>query len=196
MKMAKTETNMTDIEERKIGDRIKEIRKEKGLTLKQLSEMLDLSIGYLSNLERNLNSPTLDSLQKICESLEINIVDLLEKSPKDNLLVTKDERRVVFEKKGEIRYEMVNSSEKNLKGVCIIMEPGANYKNFSWGHNSDELGVVIKGMMKIDTNDNEYILNEGDSLYIPAHTSHSLINIGKDQCISYWFNTEMPNSDK
>jgi transcriptional regulator with XRE-family HTH domain len=185
-----------NIENKQVGDIIKVIRKSKGFTLKQMSNDLGLSIGFLSNLERNINSPTLDSLQKICEYLEINIVDLLEAPPKEELLMKKCDRRIVFEKKGEIKYEMVNNGENSIKGICIIMEKGANYKNFSWGHNSDELGVVFKGKMSIDTGDVNYILEEGDSLYIPAHTTHSLVNIGDDQCISYWFNSDIPVPEK
>lgn len=187
---------MENIKKKQVGDIIKEIRKSKGLTLKQMSNDLGLSIGFLSNLERNINSPTLDSLQRICEYLKINIIDLLEGSPKKELLVKKGDRRIIFEKEGEIRYEMINNGEKSIKGVCIVMEKGANYKNFSWGHNSDELGVIFKGRMRIDTSNMEYILEEGDSLYIPAHTTHSLVNIGNDKCISYWFNSDIPVPEK
>ena len=52
-----------------IGQRIKEIRKSKSITIQKLSQFTDLSVGYLSNLERNQASPTLNNLQRICVAL-------------------------------------------------------------------------------------------------------------------------------
>lgn len=56
-----------------IGQRIKEIRKSKSITIQKLSQFTDLSVGYLSNLERNQASPTLNNLQRICVALGISI---------------------------------------------------------------------------------------------------------------------------
>ena len=63
-----------------IGQRIKEIRKSKSITIQKLSQFTDLSVGYLSNLERNQASPTLNNLQRICVALGISIRDLLRPS--------------------------------------------------------------------------------------------------------------------
>ena len=63
-----------------IGQRIKEIRKSKSITIQKLSQFTDLSVGYLSNLERNQASPTLNNLQRICVALGISIRDLLSPS--------------------------------------------------------------------------------------------------------------------
>ncbi len=66
---------MNDIQ--KIGYSVRAHRRDKGMTLQQLSDISGLSIGYLSNLERNANSPTLVNLQKICDALEISFYSLL-----------------------------------------------------------------------------------------------------------------------
>ena len=67
---------MLDI--RHLGERIRENRKKKMMTIKSLSEYTGLSVGYLSMLEQNKTTPTIDNLARICESLEISIVDILE----------------------------------------------------------------------------------------------------------------------
>lgn len=169
-----------------IGDRIKDIRKQKGFTLQQLSEKSGLSIGYLSNLERNVNSPTLDYLQRICEVLNINIIEILEKSPENKLHIKKDERRVIYEKEEKVKYELITEGEKDIKGICMTIEEGVDYKSISWGHNSDELGVITKGTMEIETAENKYVLKEGDSFYLYANSMHTYRNIGKGECVSYW----------
>lgn len=173
-----------------IGDRVKDIRKQKGLTLQQLSEKSGLSIGYLSNLERNVNSPTIEYLQRICEVLNINIIDILEKSSENKLYVKKDERRVIYEKEGKVKYELITEGEKNIKGICLTIAEGVDYKSISWGHNSDELGVITKGTIEIETMDNKYVLEEGDSFYLYANNMHTYRNIGKGDCISYWISID------
>ena len=59
-----------------LGDRIRENRKKKMMTIKSLSEYTGLSVGYLSTLEQNKTTLTVDNLAKICEALEIRIMDI------------------------------------------------------------------------------------------------------------------------
>ena len=68
----------------KLGEKIKTIRKNKDYTLKQLSEITGLSIGFLSNIERDLNSPSINNLQQICSALGINLMEILD----EEILVT------------------------------------------------------------------------------------------------------------
>ena len=72
-----------------IGSRIKFFRKKMNITLKELSEKTLLSIGYLSNLERNTCSPTLINMQKICQFLNISITDLLENNMDAQIIIKK-----------------------------------------------------------------------------------------------------------
>ena len=79
-----------------IGEKLKTIRKEKGLTLQQLADETGLSIGFLSNLERDLSSPTVSALHKICEVLGTEMFTVLRPSPDGGIVVRKDERRETF----------------------------------------------------------------------------------------------------
>ena len=78
-----------------IGQRIKEIRKSKSITIQKLSQFTDLSVGYLSNLERNQASPTLSNLQRICVALGISIRDLLRPSGDERTLIRQEEQQGV-----------------------------------------------------------------------------------------------------
>lgn len=77
-----------------IGQRIKEIRKSKSITIQKLSQFTDLSVGYLSNLERNQASPTLNNLQRICVALGISIRDLLSPSGEERTLIRQEEQQL------------------------------------------------------------------------------------------------------
>lgn len=61
----------------KVGEKIKKKRKELGLTLKQLSNKIDISISFLSDIENNRSNPSLDRLKEIAEGLECSVSYLL-----------------------------------------------------------------------------------------------------------------------
>ncbi len=79
-----------------LGEKIKYYRKKKGLTIKELSELTNLSIGFISNLERDLNSPSVSNLQQICEVLGINLMEILKSTEDKEYIVCKDNRSEIF----------------------------------------------------------------------------------------------------
>jgi transcriptional regulator with XRE-family HTH domain len=167
-----------------IGTNIKFIRKEKKLTLQDISNVTDLSLGYLSKLERNLSSPNIVNLHKICKALGITMTELMSQLEGTKTVVKKEERRVIFESESHVRYEMTTEGNRNLNGVCMIVDD--NSIKTSYKHNTDEFGIIIKGKMEITINDIAHILDVGDSIYIEAETEHSFKKLSDEKCISYW----------
>lgn len=84
----------------KVGEKLRNLRKKKGLTLKKLSEKAELSIGYLSNLERDACSPTLENIQKICGILDVSLSELLEENIESRTVIKKMNVRLFLKKKG------------------------------------------------------------------------------------------------
>ena len=178
-----------------VGSRLRDIRKGKNLTLKQLSEYTGLSIGFLSNLERHSTSPTLEQLQQICMALEVNMVELLESTQKDNAVVKKEDRKKIFNNEMKVCYETLTQCTRNLGGVCITISNNASYmENAMWQHSFDEIGIVISGEMVVIVNGVEHLLKEGDTVYISAHTPHKYYNPKDENCVSYWVFQNPTNS--
>jgi transcriptional regulator with XRE-family HTH domain len=169
----------------KIGENIKGIRKSKGFTLQDISDATELSLGYLSKLERNLSSPTIANLQKICSALDITMTELVSSFEDDKILVKKNDRKTIFESKTKVKYEMTTEGARNLEGVCMIVDDNSK-ENISYKHRTDEFGIVTKGSMEMTINGSKYLLEEGDAIYIEAESAHSFKKIGKGECISYW----------
>lgn len=170
-----------------IGENIKLRRKGMGLTLQQVADETGLSIGFLSNMERNLCSPTISALQKICEALGTEMFAVLRPSSEERIVVKRDERNEMFySSTSKVKYEAIVDGDKRIKGCCITLEPGADYGPVAKGHlKEDELLVVAKGTMEIELNGVKYILNEGDSIYIEMGIPHKYINIGDKECVLY-----------
>lgn len=169
-----------------VGGKIRALRKEKDITLKQLGKETGLSIGYLSNLERDACSPTLDNLQKICGVLEISLIELLDGMNQGRRVIRKEERKVVFEKPGKVRYESIKFGSGLLDGLVIELEPHSQYDSNNWVHNYDEIGLILEGKMYVSIDGEQIELEEGDAFYIKAKANHSLGNNSDTRCVSYW----------
>lgn len=176
-----------EITSQNIGKKVRELRKEKNMTLKQLSTATDLSIGYLSNLERDAASPTLDNIQKICGVLETSLTELLEDKSDSRMIVRKNERTITFERENTVRYESIAFGENMMEALCITLEAHTRFDTSNWIHPYDEMGLVVEGALDIRIGESHFHLEEGDAFYIKARTNHSLGNTSDKRCVSYWF---------
>ncbi|SHE97286.1 helix-turn-helix domain-containing protein [Clostridium fallax] len=171
-----------------LGERIKNFRKKKGLTIKDLSEKTNLSIGFISNLERDLSSPTIHNLENICDALGIDLIDILDSNNENEDIVHKDERKQIFSTEdNKITFESLLKGAKELNALSITIDGNNSYSHMCWGHNYDEIGVVIKGCLEVEVEGKTHILNEGDSIYITKFTPHKYKNPGEETNITYWF---------
>lgn len=168
-----------------IGNRFREIRKKMSMTLSDVSQKTGLSVGYLSNLERNLSSPTLDNMQRICAALNTSLITLLNGESHKELVVRSDEREVVFRKENEIVYELIKFGGAAMDALVIRVEANCTYQK-EWTHTYDEIGLIIEGQLTISIEKQIFTLKKGDSFYIRAGTEHSLSNYNDEPCVSYW----------
>lgn len=168
-----------------VGTRLRNIRKKKGMTLAALAEATGLSVGFLSNLERDLCSPTLENIQRICAVLDISLIKLLESKNWEGNVIRAEEREIIFEQKDLIRYESVNFGPGKLDGLVIVVDPHCEYEKV-WTHAYDEIGLVLDGELTISIDEEEFQLHQGDAFYIEAMTKHNLSNHTDQPCSSYW----------
>lgn len=174
----------------KIGEKLRKLRKDKNITLKELARKSGLSVSFISNLERDLCSPTIDNLQKICEAMELSIISLLDEKNRDGNVIRAKERQVLYKQDGQISYESVRFAIGKLDGLIIKVEPRCVYEK-EWTHSYDELGLVLEGELTIAMNGEDYVLEAGDAFYIPAMTKHNLSNCSDKPCKSYWVKPSM-----
>lgn len=168
-----------------VGKKLRDIRKQKRITLAALASQVGLSVGFLSNLERDLSSPTLDNVQKVCSALDISLMDLMDDVYDTSEIIRQNERKIVFERENKVRYESISFGLRRMQGLVIVIEP-ENLFEKEWSHGYDEIGIVLEGELVITIRHMEYFLQEGDAFYIEAGAEHSLANRGNRTCVSYW----------
>ena len=167
-----------------IGEYIKRIRKSRKITLQQMSEATGLSVGYLSLMERGMNNPTISNLHKVCKMLNTTLADLFTNLEENRTCVKKNERKIIIDVPGSIRYEAVTEGKRPINCTCVTIYDNNDHEIGK--HISDEHGVVLQGSLSITIEGVTYDLEEGDAIYIPVGSRHSLRKTSECDCISIW----------
>ncbi len=172
-----------------INEKIKSLRKKRGLSIKELSEKTNLSMGFISNLERDINSPSIANLQTICQVLNINLVDLLKEEPSKASVLPIEERALIFKSdKEKTKYSQLSPEVSSINAFCATVESHSVSNGMTWKHNYDELGVIIEGELEMEVSgEGKYRLKKGDSIFIKRNTPHKYRNPSDQKSVAHWF---------
>jgi len=168
------------------GEQIRRARQRFGYTLKDLSRKTHLSVGYLSNIERNVTSPTVDTLEIICNALRMDIVDVL-RGGKTSPLMKSSERACIYADHDGV-LENCASPESIYRCTCYTMAEGfqENVVIRSWD-GGDILCYQLSGRTEMNLDGEKYIMEPGDTIVIPAHHPHSFRQLGEETNRTLWF---------
>lgn len=171
-----------------LGSKIRKVRKRKNMTLQDLAEKSDLSIGMISQIENDKIGLSVTSLWKIAKALEVSIGDFFdEKTNNNNLIVRKNERKKIQLANSTASYELLTPDLSwNIEFLRITINPGESSDKRKLSHQGEETGFIIQGKLLIKWGDKEFILNEGDSIRLDSTVPHRYINIGDVKSISIW----------
>ena len=160
-----------------ISKKIKELRVQKGLTLKELSERTELSISFLSQVERGATSLAITSLKKIADALHTKITDFFEETHNTNFTVKVNEQKPFQIKGSEFTYVRLNGEFSGRTLEPLLVTVAANQKQTQkFGHPGEEFYYVLKGMVIFHIDGREYLLREGDTIHFPSTLHHTLEN--------------------
>ena len=164
-----------------IGAKIREKRKELGLSLKELAEKTDLTPGFLSQLERDMVDPSITSLRKIAKSLNVAVFYFLMSEDMPKPVVRKDERQTLTFPDTKINYQLLSPDlNRQMEMFLADLEPGAATCDEPSTHPGEEVTYVLKGKMWIKIGEEEYVLEEGDTIYYFSSIPHKIVNIGEE----------------
>jgi len=183
------------------GSRIREMRKRKGLTLKEVAEATGYTIGHISQIERDLKSPSLVALRKIAACLNCSEVWLIMddselsaksseegKKSKESYLMRKENRIPMKISEIDVSYsiftpsKLPNAQEAQMTGLIVRLKPNTwvTEKMISHG-NYDESLLLLKGELELRIDNSTYMIYEGDSFYIPKNCLHNYLNTSNEE---------------
>ncbi|UUV17768.1 XRE family transcriptional regulator [Fusobacteria bacterium ZRK30] len=162
-----------------IGEKIKELRINKGMTLRALGETVDLSAGFLSQLERGLTTISVDVLQRISVELGVELTYFFRE------VEVKNEKKVVMRGYEKEVYELVNSqfvhyhlsnnlTDKDMVPRMIDILPKEKQERLKgYSHDGEEFIYVLEGILTLVMDDREETLFPGDSAHYSSDSLHN-----------------------
>lgn len=175
------------------GKTVKELRLKHEMTLRDLAKASGCSISFLSQLERDMMSPTVASLRKIADALGVTITSFFsdDDGDKDRIFVRKDERVRIGSQASKVTYESLKPRNANsiLEPLYHTLEKGAYSGDDNNMHLGEEFVYVLQGQVEITVGDKPMILNEGDSAVYNSNIPHRWKNTFDGKTILLWVNT-------
>ena len=174
----------------KIGDKIRRLRLQRGLTQEELAGRCELSKSFISLLERDLTSPSLDTLSDLLETLGSDLPTFFRE--KDEKLVFGGEDIFVKEDpeglKGLIKWLIPSAQKNQMEPILVELGPGGETDEDD-PHEGEEFGYVLAGTVKIVLGDRVERARKDESFYFRPAAPHKLVNAGKSPCRVLWVST-------
>ncbi len=158
-----------------IGNKLKELRVLKGLTQEELADRSELSKGFISQLERNLTSPSITTLMDILQCLGTSIGEFFNEAPDEQIVFGKQDYFVKedTEYKNEIKWIIPNAQKNTMEPIYITLEAGGSTCPDT-PHEGEEFGYVLQGTVSIHLGNKTYKAKKGESFYYTADKTHFL----------------------
>lgn len=173
-----------------IGSKIRELRLENDLTQEELASRVELTKGYISQLENNLTSPSINTLLDILEVLGTNISDFFDTKKEEKVVFNSEE---YFEKyddelKHKISWIVPNALKYEMEPIIIELEPGGQ-SFLDDPHTGEEFGYVLEGEIVLVLGKKKNRVKKGETFYYMANREHYIENNAQKKARVLWIST-------
>jgi transcriptional regulator with XRE-family HTH domain len=161
-----------------VGRCLRHRRGERHLSLRALAEQSGVSVNTLSLIENGKVSPSVSTLQRIAQTLQVPITALFESevSRSDLVLVRSDGRLKVAFSHGSLEDLGAGMADRTLEPFVISLDPGADSGPRPIVHAGQEFVLCLDGQIDYVIEDGSYALEPGDSLLFDANLPHRWLN--------------------
>jgi transcriptional regulator with XRE-family HTH domain len=170
-------------EDMTIGEKIRDLREKKGLSLQDLAIRTGYSSAILSQMENHMVSPPLGALIKLAKALELKVGAFFGDEPREPYaIVRKDERRSIsrFASKEGVSYGYSYESlgfdkkDRHMEPFLVTLEPATVKSDKLSAHEGEEFIFVLEGEMEAILGTHKDILYPGDSIYYDSNIPHKV----------------------
>lgn len=163
-----------------LGNRIRQTRTQRGITLQELSERSGLSKGFICQLENDKASPSLQALDKLSSGLGVPIAFLFISQEERAHVVRAHERQGYSVGSEGLSVQFLSARGRGLKMMMMELAPGASTGGDNHTHEGEECHLVLQGTVKYLQGNEEVVLSEGDSLHWNGYIPHRVENCGSE----------------
>ncbi|EFK08528.1 cupin domain protein [delta proteobacterium NaphS2] len=171
-----------------VGERVKRVRKDRDLTLQDISRRTDLDVAFLEQIENGSVAPPLGTVIKLAKALDLKMGYFISgDEDRPYTIVRKNDGKVVSRyssKKGKYYgygYESLapHKKDRHMEPFLVSLEPSESDEERS-AHDGQEFIYVLEGAMEVRLGEEVYVLEPGDSIYYDSTVPHLVKNHGTD----------------
>ena len=158
-----------------IGQKLKELRVLKNLTQEELADRAELSKGFISQLERNLTSPSIATLTDILQCLGPSLNEFFTEEPEEQIVFGSEDffEKIDSDLKNKIEWIIPNAQKNIMEPIFLTLEKGGStYPDTP--HEGEEFGYVLQGSIMIHLGNKSYRAKKGEAFYFTPDKKHYL----------------------
>lgn len=171
--------------ELRLGARIRALRHARRLTLRRLAERAGVTESFLSQVEREVTSPSIATVQRIARALDLSVAQLFAEEPTAGRVVRREaRRRVAVADTRSVDEFLTSNPAGRLQVIRSEIEPGGGTGEEPYTHPADEeFLLVLEGALDLWVGEEHYVLREGDAVTFDPRTPHWTLNRGEERAV-------------
>ncbi|MFI0424473.1 cupin domain-containing protein [Spongiactinospora sp. 9N601] len=160
-----------------LGDRLRELRQRRGLTLRELAGQAHVSAALLSQIENGNADPSVATLRKLAKVFDADISSLFSDPNAPSVHISRPgERHLLSAPRGQISYERLTPGRGDLEVLRADLAPGDASSAEPWSHPSSECALILSGRIVVSINGEDHELLTGESVTFDSRLPHRYVN--------------------
>ena len=173
-----------------IGEKLKHLRQQRNLTQEELADRCELTKGFISQVERNLASPSIATLNDILEALGTDLRDFFSDAQTEKIIFSQDDmfEKLDAESGCDILWLVPVAQKNRMEPILVTLRAGGQSLEVP-PHEGEEFGYVLSGAVQLNIGAKRYRLKAGESFSIHPAETHSIVNKGKREAKLIWISS-------
>jgi transcriptional regulator with XRE-family HTH domain len=162
------------------GKRIRKLRLSLGLTQEDVAARADLARSFISQIETDKTSPTLENLERLLKAVGSDLTSFFSEKKIPKIVYKKEERVPVYDEPAGISSQMLMNEveNKNIDAIMVSLDPLSETEPEDF-HGGDEFGFLIEGKITLFLDEKKFEIKQGDCFYYQADKQHKIKNRSK-----------------
>lgn len=168
-----------------LGTKIKRLRLQNNLTQEELADRCELTKGYISQLENELTSPSITTLEDILNALGTTFADFFKDEKEEKVVFTEAEFTEKVADTHKIEWLVPNAQKNEMEPIRVTIEPHTTLEE-DVPHEGEEFGYVISGRVWLHIGQAAYCVKKGEVFYFTSDKPHRLENRTNEKAVVLW----------
>ncbi|MBE5783928.1 MAG: cupin domain-containing protein [Clostridiales bacterium] len=174
-----------------IGEKLRRLRLQRNLTQEEMADRCELSKGFISQVERDLASPSIATLTDMLECLGSNLQEFFSEKVDEkpvyaqgDMFVKEDEEML----RGSITWLIPSAQKNEMEPILVELGEGGQTQEMP-PHEGEEFGYVLSGTVVLKIGGKSHKVRAGESFCLHPNAPHAIENVGKRSAKFLWVST-------